>query len=188
MLRNLYFSETAFGSFHAFFVFQFRLVEIVPGFRVGCTIMGALLSSSLQCLFEQSCLDTLYTLIHSTSMNPVNVTAMLYDSTQSQYSVTTKIEDIVNNLMIENWNPKISFNLYFKQCSPQRCTYTYSKQADLHYVIATIFGLVGGLSTLFRILAPALVNFWRRKTRPTIHLDERPGKFQANFLHAQITL
>lgn len=101
---------------------------------------------------------------------------MLYNSTQSQYNVTTKIEEIINNLMIEQWNSQTSFNSYFKQCSPQTCTYTYSKQADLQYMIATIFGLIGGLTTIFRIFVPNLVKFLRRKKQPTIDLGERDGK------------
>ncbi|UJR34632.1 hypothetical protein I4U23_027409 [Adineta vaga] len=148
------------------------LLYNVPGFRIGCSIIEEMFSSSLECLFQQPCLDTIYGFISSSSVGPLNATAMIYNSTQSRYNVTTKIHDIVNNLMIEEWNNQTSFDSYFKQCNPKICTYTYDKQADMRYIIETIFGLIGGLTTIFRILLPPLVKYVRRKKRPPIHFEQ----------------
>ena len=101
---------------------------------------------------------------------------MLHNSSQSQYNITTKIQEIIENLMIEKMNGQASFDSYFQQCSPQTCTYTYRKQADIQYMIAVIFGLMGGLTTIFRILLPPLVKFGRRKRQPAVPLDESAGK------------
>lgn len=80
--------------------------------------------------------------------------------------------------MVEKMNGQTSFGSYFEQCSPQMCTYTYRKQADIHYMVAIIFGLIGGLTTIFRILVPSLVKFARRKKRPPVSLDECAGEYE----------
>ena len=148
----------------------------MPGIRVGCSIIKQVFASSLQCFFEQSCLDTISNLILSTSVYPLNATAMNH-SIESQYNVTTKVQEIVENLMIEKWNNRTSFELYFKQCNPQTCKYTYNKQADIRYMITIIIGLIGGLTTLLRNIIPPLVKFWRRKKRPTVSSEGRDGEY-----------
>ena len=148
----------------------------MPGIRIGCSLIEQMFASSLQCYFEQSCLDTIYNLIHSTSTHPLNATAMNH-SIESQYNVTTKVQEIVENLMIEKWNNRASFESYFKQCNPQTCKYTYNKQADIRYMITTIIGLIGELVTLLRNIIPPLVKFGRRTKRPSISSEGRDGEY-----------
>ncbi|CAF0778637.1 unnamed protein product [Didymodactylos carnosus] len=144
---------------------------VIPGFRTGCLTVVTLFTSTLECYFDQSCLDTIYTLIYSTSFFPFNATAMNYSSSASRYNTTTKIQEIIEQLMIEQWNNVTSFDSYFSECNPDSCTYIYNKQADWIYVITTIVGLVGGLTTVLRILIPPLVAFIRRKKRLVTELD-----------------
>ncbi|CAF1690681.1 unnamed protein product, partial [Adineta ricciae] len=48
------------------------------------------------------------------------------------------------------------------QCSPKECTYTYEQRFNRAFIIATIFGIVGGLSTALQILIPLFVILLRR--------------------------
>jgi hypothetical protein len=74
--------------------------------------------------------------------------------------------------MIEKWNEQISFSSYYQQCNPVSCVYTYNKQGDLAYVLTTTIALIGGLTTILKIIVPSIVAFIRRKKRPqAIHTD-----------------
>jgi flagellar motor switch protein FliM len=121
-------------------------------------------------------LDKIYELIGSNSLYPFNATAMIYNSSNTQYQITTKIKEIIEKLMIEQWNDQISFNAYYEQCNPSFCIYTYNKQGDMAYMITTTIGLIGGLTTILRIVIPLIVAFIRRKKRPKPIETEINGK------------
>ncbi|CAF1223075.1 unnamed protein product [Didymodactylos carnosus] len=132
----------------------------IPGFIEGCFIVYSLLQSTLECWYQQTCFQQL--------INDLNVTTgsnfTILDSSQpSLYQPTTTIQEIVNNLMVEQWNSNVSFELYYQRCQPSVCHYTYVKKFDYLYIITTILGLVGGLSTILSTLIPNLVNLIRRK-------------------------
>jgi len=138
----------------------------VPGLWIGCYIIESLFGSTLESYFDQSCLNKIYHLIVSISLYPFNATAMIYNSSNTQYEITTKIQEIIEQLMIEKWNEQILFNSYYEQCNPVVCIYTYNKQGDLAYVFTTIIGLIGGLTTVLMIIIPPIVAYLRRKKRP----------------------
>ncbi|CAF4213438.1 unnamed protein product [Adineta steineri] len=139
---------------------------IVPGVRLGCFLTESLLQSTLECFFDQQCLDKVQNFTVSTSRFPFTTTALKYNSTNTQYNTNTSIGDIVDNLMIEQWNNKTSFISYFEQCNSQSCTYSYTRQGDLRYILTTIIGLIAGLITILRILIPPIVSYARRKKKP----------------------
>ena len=54
------------------------LLFTVPGLWIGCYMIESLFKSTFECFFNQSCLDTIYQMIASTSPRPFNATAMVY--------------------------------------------------------------------------------------------------------------
>ncbi|CAF4138063.1 unnamed protein product [Adineta steineri] len=105
---------------------------------------------------------------HSSSdyVFPFNATAMQLNS--SRYNVTTSVQEIIDNLMIEEWNNETSFKFYYKQCNPYLCSYSYNVKGDISYVIAITFGLIGGLTTILKIIIPFIVLMirrWRQKRK-----------------------
>ncbi|CAF4486326.1 unnamed protein product, partial [Didymodactylos carnosus] len=91
-----------------------------------------------------------------------NIT-ILDPSVPSQYQSNTTVQDIVNQLMIEQWNPLVSYDSYYQQCHPQQCQYTYSENFDYIYTITIILILIGGLTTVLSLIIPIAVNLIRRK-------------------------
>ncbi|CAF1273160.1 unnamed protein product [Didymodactylos carnosus] len=141
-----------------------RVLEFaIPGFLVGCYNIEAMFASTFECYYSQSCLNTISNLLYSISLSPF--TAMNYSTGTSRYNVTTSIKDIVQQLMVEQWNNKTSFDAYFKRCKPESCVYTYSKRVNLIYVLTTTIGLIGGLTTVLRIFVPFIIKSIRRKKR-----------------------
>ncbi|CAF1026633.1 unnamed protein product, partial [Didymodactylos carnosus] len=114
---------------------------------------------------------------HGLKMTPLTVTTnylsnvglftrygnQIYGLTESQYKVSTTIGEIVQQLMIEQWNDQIFHDQYYSTCQLIECTFTYQKQAELIYTITTIIGLLGGVTTVLKLLIPSLVSFRRRK-------------------------
>ncbi|CAF0770891.1 unnamed protein product [Adineta steineri] len=138
----------------------------IPGYYIGCYASESMLRSNFECFFDQTCLETIYNLTYLRSQSPFNATAMQLNS--SRYNVTTTVQDIINNLMIEEWNDKTSFQFYFKQCNPYLCSYSYDLKGDISYIIAITFGLFGGLTTILKTIIPFIVLMirrWRQKRR-----------------------
>ena len=154
------------------------LLFFVPGLWNGCYTTESLFGSTFECYFNKSCLNTIYQLIGSTSKYPFNATAMIYNSSNTQYNITTKIQQIIEQLMIEQWNEQISFNSYYEQCNPGFCVYTYNKQGDLAYMFTTTIALIGGLTTILKIIVLPIVTFLRRKKRPQPIEIEADGKLE----------
>ncbi|CAF4893027.1 unnamed protein product [Rotaria sp. Silwood1] len=98
-----------------------------------------------------------------TTLDPrvLNVTAL--DSTiNSRSSPDTKLNTSVSQLFIEYWTNSTNFSFYYNQCAPNQCFYTYEERFNRAYIIATLLGIVGGLSTVLRILIPPIVILLRR--------------------------
>ena len=128
----------------------------VPGFYIGCYIIESLLQSTLECFYDQTCINTLQSYYRSPTQS--NVTA-LNPSLSSQYFVNSTIQALINNLMVEQWNISEKYNSYYNACQPSECIYTYSGRNGIIYIVTTLIGLVGGLITVLKIGVPLLVNF-----------------------------
>ncbi|CAF3562548.1 unnamed protein product [Adineta steineri] len=144
--------------------------EPVPGYYLGCYSSESMFVSTFECFFDQKCIQTIYNVTNSQSKYPFNATAMQLNS--SRYNVTTSVQDIIYDLMIEEWNNETSFQFYFKQCNPYLCSYSYDLKGDISYVIAITFGLIGGLTTILKTIIPSIVLMirrWRQKRKIDIN-------------------
>ncbi|CAF1440744.1 unnamed protein product [Didymodactylos carnosus] len=135
------------------------LIWRIPGIYVGCYIVDAVLHSDLQCFYDQTCLSSLLNAIQYPLNN--NVT-LLNSSLTTRYNTTTTIGELVQNLMIEQWNNKTSHEFYFNTCQPQYCTYAYISRSTPIFTITTIIGLIGGLTKVYKLLIPLIVRLIRR--------------------------
>ncbi|CAF3651242.1 unnamed protein product [Adineta steineri] len=136
----------------------------VLGYYLGCYPSESMFFSSFECFFDQTCIQTIYNIIHS--KNPFNATAMQSNSTR--YNVTTSVQDIIDDLMVEEWNNETSFQFYYKQCNPYLCSYSYDIKGDISYIFAITFGLIGGLTTILVTIIPFIVLMirrWRQKRK-----------------------
>jgi hypothetical protein len=132
----------------------------VSGFHIGCYITESLLRSTLECFYDQQCVNKLQGYIQSSS--PMDVTA-LDVSLLSEYSMNSTIKELVENLMIEQWNFSSNFESYYNECQPVRCTYTFETNNDVIYIATTLFGIAGGLVTVLKFIVPRLIKLVRKK-------------------------
>jgi hypothetical protein len=136
--------------------FRIHLLFHVPGINVGCFILDAVLQSNLSCLYNTSCLSRLNTYLNSSSLT-FNATAL-----EVSNSSIPIVNDLVDQLMVDEWSFNASYDSYFAQCNPLTCTYTYAKQFDILFIITTVMGIIGGVVTILMLLTLPLVSFTRR--------------------------
>ncbi|UJR12038.1 hypothetical protein I4U23_016216 [Adineta vaga] len=131
-----------------------HVMFILPNTRVGCYPYQSLLTSTFECFYDQSCLDSLQKFIPEFSLlSPLKL---------SRYSTETSINDLLNNLFIESWNEIYNFSKYYEICSPKLCTYSFTQSFNLLYIIVTLFSLFGGLKVILFLSIPINIRLIRK--------------------------
>ena len=150
--------------------------EIFPvqGFRIGCFILDSLLTSSLECFYNSSCLHTFLKYIN------INSTSIFFLSS-NKFNHTDTIEILLNSLMIEQWKISIDYRSYFLACQVKSCSYTYQSRRSFLSIFTTILGLIGGLTTILVFLIPILVQLKRRKKKQTKTILNRKIRIRRMF-------
>jgi hypothetical protein len=142
----------------------------VPGMLSGCLPLDSMLESTLECLYDQACLDMI-----SNTINPsLHYHALDANRTRFHPINTTKLDSIVTELFIEEWFENISFESYFNACQPHSCLYTVAKRFDMLHVLSTVIAFFGGLSLVlehtipfvFKIATKCLVKQKSRRVVP----------------------
>ena len=124
---------------------------LIQGMQTACLPLEGFLASTLECYFNLSCLQLLVS--NFTDFIPLNSTA------PSRYSPNTTMEEIINNLLIEEWFYHYSSEDYFKQCAPLICSYSYTHYNTLLTIITSITGIVSGVIIILRIIVPWFVRY-----------------------------
>ncbi|CAF1451720.1 unnamed protein product [Adineta steineri] len=125
-----------------------------PGIFVGCYLVEAVLRSDLRCFFDIDCLQPL---IDSLSLVNISVSNIILNSTASHYQEKSSLLEIVSNLMVEEWNNQTFYDNYFNICQPSVCTATYISRGNIVYIMTTTIGLIGGLTKVYRFIAPIFI-------------------------------
>jgi hypothetical protein len=95
------------------------------GMMVGCYALESLLQLTLQCFYDQDCIDSnqTFTKLDTTSL------------TISRFGLNTTIESIVNNVMVEKYASHLSYESYFDEHDATEAT-------------LSLISLYGGLAIL----------------------------------------
>ena len=136
----------------------------VEGINVGCYTLNAVLQSNLSCLYNISCLTHLYTYLHDSPypINTSNIKALNVSSSSSPTSLPT-VQTLVENLLVDEWHFKSSFDSYFAECNAQSCSYTYAHQFDVIFIVTTTVAFLGGIVTILRATVLPVTAFLREK-------------------------
>ena len=110
---------------------------VVDGMFIGCLPITSLLLSTLECFYNQTCLDKIKQAlnIQNFSIDPLN------SLESSQYSSKTTVNQIMNNLMLENWTYEINYTDYFSQCNLTKCSYSVMDKKNPLSTFMTLLGL-----------------------------------------------
>ncbi len=118
----------------------------IPGFFMGCFRLEALLSSTLECFYNQTCMDKVNTNVllfgKQSNFTALNATG------NSPYE---SIDSVASRLFVEEWSNYSSFNSYYKACAPDLCIYEDMRRLKLMSLVTSIIGIFGSLTSGFKI-------------------------------------
>lgn len=142
----------------------------IKGLKMGCTPSESFLQSTLECFYDSSCIDILQTQLTDIPGTYISQTLL---ANISQYSVNTSVLDLVNNVFIEKWSTMINYSLYFDECLPALCSYTYIQKITSLYTVTMLLSIYGGLSVVLKwlcplitLLAARLYRRWKNRANP----------------------
>ena len=134
----------------------------IPGLRIGCYMNEALRQSTLECFYNQTCVNIL-----KEYLTLDNASATALDSSQSsRYHPTTVFAELIESLLIEQWIWNDSYSTYYRLCQPISCSYQIKTKPSFLIVVTTLLGLIGGLIKVLQMVVPIIVQLIRRVPTP----------------------
>ncbi|CAF4331417.1 unnamed protein product [Rotaria sp. Silwood2] len=141
----------------------------IIGTKVGCLPIESLLSSTLECYFNENCIRVLLKISNTSDLLflPLNQTI------QSRFNISSTIEILLNNLFIETWTTSINYTNFFNKCQPTHCTYmSITSKYSLFYIFNTMLGFIGGLIVGLRFLIPFIIQMIHSITRSFRYIQQ----------------
>jgi hypothetical protein len=142
----------------------------IPGFISSCMPVDACLLSSLECFFNQSCVNGIIPYQRMIDGVMLNFTALNSNNTlkPSRFNINSTIKSIVDKLMVEEWfiEEQDLYEKYFNQCAPVICTYLTNVYPDFLSVLNVFVGLLGGLCSGLHLIVLPVVRFIRKRLFP----------------------
>ena len=137
---------------------------MLPGLIEGCFTLESLLLSTLECFYSNSdCLSILLNKTRelfnfSTEIPWINIQPLVFNEASSRFIPKTSLSLIIQELMVEEWNPSFSFDRYYESCSPKSCIYSYTTYRESFCeIIVTFIYIIGGLTVVLRLITSQLV-------------------------------
>jgi hypothetical protein len=148
----------------------------IPDFTSSCMPVDACLLSSLECFFNQSCVNSIFPYQRMTDGVMWNFTALNSDnkSKPSRFKTNSRIKSIVDELMVEEWHVQELYDKYFQECAPIVCTYLTNIYPDFLSVLNTFISLLGGLCAGLGLIVLPVVRFIRKRLWPPPTNSEPP--------------
>lgn len=144
----------------------------IPQFFAGCFIIQSVLQSSLECFFNQTCLNKIQS--GTVSNNAVHTTILQANTTR--FSPETLVVEMIDALLVEQWGEYIHYSQYYEQCASKQCSYRLLSRNSFAYVFVVLLGLCGGIVTALKILIPGVVRLLRNFCRQNPQTDAAIGK------------
>ena len=119
----------------------------VPGMIADCLIVDGTLSSTLECYYDQTC----FFLLHKSLSSTIK---LLSNSVNRRFTINSTIQMLFDKMMLDEMTNEIDFVLYYSQCNPTYCSYSYAHRFDLLFIATTTIGIFSGLSSILKLLAP----------------------------------
>lgn len=126
----------------------------LTSFLIRCTLMDTILNSILACWYDSNCTAAVNEVLQFVRIQDgLNLTVL--NSTQpSRFLPNMTVEIIFNEMMIESFYSSMTYDLFYQECHPSSCMYTYHERSSLIYIITTVVGLFGGINIILRLISP----------------------------------
>lgn len=156
---------------------NFLVLMTIPGMVHGCLPVNGILRSTLECLYDQICLETLL------SFFPSSENFLVMSSLQkSRFKINSTVQDMIDLLMIEEWKTQTSYEDYYRKCAPISCSYIENETDDWPYVLQKLIGLLSGLVLVLGLVLKQIVRFIRRRRSGLFAESAMPCMFEDSIL------
>ncbi|CAF4118076.1 unnamed protein product [Adineta steineri] len=147
----------------------------IPGMSTGCFPGFSLLSSTLECFYNQTCVNELISYFPTSE----EFKAMIINN-ESLCKPTSTVQSIIDNLMIENWTMNIFYDKYYSECAPSSCTYLKIFRRDFGHVLKKLISLLSSLTLILGLIIPFVIGFImkRRDRTPTPRISFKNRLYQ----------
>ena len=134
----------------------------VQGWYIGCYMIDSLLDSTLECYYNESCIDLIFETFPTVNYlgdswntsRPYPNVLNISRAQLSRFPVNSTVRDCLKEILVNQWNSQTNFTSYYTECNPTQCSYTLNIRKDLLVVVTTLIGLLGGLSAALNLSAP----------------------------------
>ena len=170
-------------DFNTLGVNDFTAIMTIPGLSSGCMPVDSSRQSSLECFFNQTCINAIIPYLATPDANFTAMNPLL----SSRFDVNSEVDSIVSQLMVEEWGFSISYDKYYTKCAPLTCTYSRATRNSFGYVLTTFISLLGGLCTGLAIVVPLIIRSIRRppKTNSMETVPRVPCEYISSSAHCR---
>jgi hypothetical protein len=134
---------------------KYRVNFTIDSFYVGCSLFETLTQSTLECFYNQTCLDAIRLHLNSTlfyTLKPIPELVAMSHTNRWPNATTETVQSILDQMLIVEWLSNISFALYYQSCAPISCTLEYQARQEIFLILVSVFSVFGGLSTGLKLL------------------------------------
>ncbi|CAF0792249.1 unnamed protein product [Adineta ricciae] len=133
---------------------------IIPGLKLGCHILETVLLSSFSCFYSSICIKKFLRISFNLPDIPIGNDFRLHESL-TRFNVNDTLERITYEMFIESWKSNVSYEDYFKSCSPNYCIHTQYYRFDEMEILTTFLSIFTGTSTGIRLFVPYMVRVFQ---------------------------
>ena len=154
-----------------------------------CLPTESALTSTLECWYSQTCFGAVLAAYAREGVPDITDIMPLDVNVPSRFARNATVEVMMNELLLEKWTVNISYEQFYSGCAPLSCVYTIEQRFDWFFVIVTILGVYGGLSTGLKLILPIIVRLvllvlrqirtrcgYRNHTAPTAETIQHNGE------------
>ncbi|UJR17488.1 hypothetical protein I4U23_004383 [Adineta vaga] len=131
-------------------------VTEIPGLLIGCYPSSAMMQSTLECFYNETCISLFF---------GANQWPLLNVNSRSRFSSFHTVKSIIDQLMIDEWKNHTNYTLYYEKCAPTSCSFSYSERFSFAYMMLTLTSLYGGLTMVLRFIVYYSVKYGRNFSR-----------------------
>lgn len=140
----------------------------VPGWYTGCMPLASLMVSSLECFYNQTCIELLLSYFSTNESF-----SALATNDSSIFQIESTIESIFAKMAVESWSWNANYETYFQRCAPRSCTYWTTTRNDYTYTLTKIVGLLGTIVLILRIVSPVLIKIFIKCLKKTKRVSQQ---------------
>ena len=131
----------------------------MPGLNVGCSVVETTLRSTLECLYNQTCINLLqhYAATVPVVLNNTQNVAAMNPTLPSRFRTNVVVQTMVDALFVDQWHINVTYSSFYNKCAPAYCSYTFEKHNNFLYIISRILGLYGGLTVSLHFIVPYIM-------------------------------